>query len=185
MLEEGAEGVRLMTVHAAKGLEFPVVILADMTANLAAYPTSTSTRRRDCARCGCSVHAVGIAGSRAGEGARAAEGVRVAYVAATRARDLLVVPAVGDGELDGWVAPLNKAIYPARGESRKSRCADGCPDFGESSALGWEDFTQYDPTCSLGCIHRRRRSRGGLVGSGDAASFRRDGCWTHTAGDFD
>src|SRR5207253_2264529 len=35
VLEEGAEGVRVMTVHAAKGLEFPIVILADMTANIA------------------------------------------------------------------------------------------------------------------------------------------------------
>src|ERR671913_388281 len=31
ILEEGSDGVRLMTVHKAKGLEFPVVILADMT----------------------------------------------------------------------------------------------------------------------------------------------------------
>ena len=37
VLEEGAEGVRLMTVHSAKGLEFPIVILADMTANIAAH----------------------------------------------------------------------------------------------------------------------------------------------------
>ena len=36
VLEEGAEGVRLMTVHNAKGLEFPVVILADMTAKICA-----------------------------------------------------------------------------------------------------------------------------------------------------
>ncbi len=35
MLEEGSEGVRLMTTHAAKGLEFPVVVLANLTANLA------------------------------------------------------------------------------------------------------------------------------------------------------
>ena len=33
-----------------------------------------------------------------------AEGVRVAYVAATRARDLLVVPAVGDAERDTQAA---------------------------------------------------------------------------------
>jgi len=30
-----------------------------------------------------------------------AEGVRLAYVAATRARDLMVVPALGDGPWDG------------------------------------------------------------------------------------
>src|SRR4030095_7787307 len=34
ILEEGSDGVRLMTVHKAKGLEFPVVVLADMTARL-------------------------------------------------------------------------------------------------------------------------------------------------------
>src|SRR5207344_249690 len=34
ILEEGSDGVRLMTAHKAKGLEFPVVVLADMTAKL-------------------------------------------------------------------------------------------------------------------------------------------------------
>ena len=35
ILEEGSEGVRIMTVHKAKGLEFPVVVLADISASLA------------------------------------------------------------------------------------------------------------------------------------------------------
>jgi len=42
-----------------------------------------------------------------------AEGVRVTYVAATRARDLLVVPAVGDAEREGWLEVLNPAVFPA------------------------------------------------------------------------
>src|SRR5208337_5344272 len=33
IVEEGTEGVRIMTVHRAKGLEFPAVILADITCN--------------------------------------------------------------------------------------------------------------------------------------------------------
>src|SRR4029078_1346022 len=34
ILEEGSDGVRMMTVHKAKGLEFPVVVLADLTCKL-------------------------------------------------------------------------------------------------------------------------------------------------------
>ena len=45
-----------------------------------------------------------------------AEGVRLAYVAATRARDLLVVPALGDEPWDGgWFGPLeSRALSAAR-----------------------------------------------------------------------
>ena len=34
ILEESSDGVRLMTVHKAKGLEFPIVILADLTCRI-------------------------------------------------------------------------------------------------------------------------------------------------------
>ena len=65
-----------------------------------------------------------------------AEGVRVAYVAATRARDLLVVPAVGDEPFPrGWLSPLNKAIYPSRANWRRSQAAEGCPEFGAATVL--------------------------------------------------
>ena len=119
VLEEGAEGVRLMTVHSAKGLEFPVVILADMTANIAAGRSGSLCRRPRAAvrHAFAALRALGTARQRRSQERlrERAEGVRVAYVAATRARDLLVVPAVGDEELDGWLSPLNKAIYPPHG----------------------------------------------------------------------
>ena len=41
ILEEGSDGVRLMTVHKAKGLEFPVVVLVDIGAELS---RSTASR---------------------------------------------------------------------------------------------------------------------------------------------
>ena len=52
ILEEGSDGVRLMTVHKAKGLEFPVVILADLTCRMSrkrCEPLPRS-RRAGCAR---------------------------------------------------------------------------------------------------------------------------------------
>jgi len=140
VLEEDSDGVRLMTVHGAKGLEFPVVILADLTANLCAREADqyvdgakriSATRLLRCAPWE-------LLDNEANEAARErAEGVRVAYVAATRARDLLVVPAVGDEPFppDNWLSPLNKALYPSREAWRKSQPAEGCPDFGASSVV--------------------------------------------------
>ena len=101
IVEEGSDGVRIMTVHKAKGLEFPVVILADITARLRAGRSrrATSIAERPAVRgAPRRAGAAGAASStRPTSAAREeAEGVRLAYVAATRARDLLVVPAVGD-----------------------------------------------------------------------------------------
>jgi ATP-dependent helicase/nuclease subunit A len=140
VLEEDSDGIRLMTVHSAKGLEFKVVILADPMTGLSrgAPEQFVDGDRKLCATelLGCSPwelreHAPGEARK------ERAEGIRVAYVAATRARDLLVIPAVGDEPFpqEGWLSPLHKAIYPARANWRKSRAAPGCPEFGESSVL--------------------------------------------------
>jgi ATP-dependent exoDNAse (exonuclease V) beta subunit len=115
ILEEASDGVRLMTVHKAKGLEFPVVILGDMTAKLRPAHASRhlDSRHELCAirLAGCSPD--DLTRQEPIELAReAAEGVRLAYVAATRARDLLVVPVVGDEEREGWLETLNPAVYP-------------------------------------------------------------------------
>jgi ATP-dependent exoDNAse (exonuclease V) beta subunit len=64
------------------------------------------------------------------------EGHRVAYVAATRARDLLVVPAVGDAPFeDGWVSGLNDAIYPPAGRRRDAEGAPAVPAFKRDTVL--------------------------------------------------
>ena len=140
VLEEDSDGVRLMTVHGAKGLEFPVVILADLTANIAAREPDqyVDGERRLCATRLLRCAPRELVDHEPQESAREqAEGVRVAYVAATRARDLLVIPAVGDQPFPdgGWLSPLNKAIYPSRADWRKSRPAPGCPQFGPASVV--------------------------------------------------
>jgi ATP-dependent helicase/nuclease subunit A len=130
VLEEASDGVRLMTVHSAKGLEFPVVILADMTAKLARESAERFVEGDLCATRLLGAAPWELLEHEDRERTReCAEGVRVAYVAATRARDLLVIPAVGDEEREGWLSPLNKAIFPAPAERRAKAAAAGCPAF--------------------------------------------------------
>ena len=133
ILEEGSDGVRLMTVHKAKGLEFPVVILADLTCNM---NRNEASRYLDASSGLCAMkiggwapHELHVHG--AAEVARdQAEGVRLAYVAATRARDLLVIPALGDDTWEGgWCAPLNRALYPPVASRRTAERGPACPAF--------------------------------------------------------
>ena len=116
ILEEDSDGVRMMTVHKAKGLEFPIVILVDLTCKLS---RAEAGRWIDPAGHMCAIKLGGWAPTDlllhgAEESARdRAEGERLAYVAATRARDVLIVPAIGDEVYEGgWLDPLMPAIYP-------------------------------------------------------------------------
>ena len=138
IVEEGVEGIRVMTVHKAKGLEFPVVILADPTCPAA---RDTPSRHVDPSRrlwveplCGSAPIELLEA---ADEELRRdqAEAVRVAYVAATRARDLLVAPVCGDEPIEGWLDVLKPVLYPPDHSRRKSDRTDGCPAFGEDSVI--------------------------------------------------
>jgi ATP-dependent exoDNAse (exonuclease V) beta subunit len=122
-----------MTVHKAKGLEFPVVILSDIACKLSLEDASryVDPERKLCAIRLGGWSPVELQEHNEEEARRdEAEGVRLAYVAATRARDLLVVPAVGDGPYNkGWVRPLNRALYPPRFQWQSPEPARGVPLF--------------------------------------------------------
>lgn len=147
LADDSTAGVRIMTVHGAKGLEFPVVILCDCT---------RSGHRKNADRLvdqETGTWVTPICGLRPIELIENneelieedhAEELRIAYVAATRAKDLLVVPAVGAEQLkSSWLGPLYEALYPPRDKWRKSSEAAGCPAFREDTVLvrpeGMED----------------------------------------------
>lgn len=115
---EQDDAVALLTVHRAKGLEFPVVILADPGTR--PIRQSGSGRFADPARHALVREIAGFAPSELRAHAdeanalERAEALRLLYVAATRARDVLVVATVGHGEIeDSWMGPLARALVPA------------------------------------------------------------------------
>ena len=138
IVEEGTDGVRIMTVHKAKGLEFPVVVLADPTCKLLrAHPT----RHVDTARAvwaeslaGCAPHDL-LDAHEQEQRLDLDEAHRLAYVAATRARDVLVVPGLGEEPMAGWLEMLNPALLPPPDTRRDAQPAPGCPRFGSRTVV--------------------------------------------------
>ena len=139
---EEHDGVRVMTVHAAKGLEFGVVAVAELRRTLLAGGGGTDIllgRPQSAGRDngGASLR-VGIRLPRAGREsltlwdfdalqneaaeAEAQEECRLAYVAATRARDRLILSgAFRDGDLEpcdaGPSDPILRRVLPTLGMS--------------------------------------------------------------------
>ena len=114
--EEGAGAMRLLTIHAAKGLEFKVVVVADAGRDLGGAPPADEILALADGRFGFKVDAP-VSGERkavfgydevagAGREAARAERLRLYYVAMTRAVDrLLVSGALGESRDTpiGWV----------------------------------------------------------------------------------
>ncbi|HEY5296265.1 MAG TPA: UvrD-helicase domain-containing protein [Gaiellaceae bacterium] len=134
--EEGADAVRLLTIHAAKGLEFKIVIVADAGRDAAGGPSTDEILVRPDGSFGFRV-VDPKSGKRKGvfdyEEVRAAEKrddhderLRLYYVAMTRAIDRLIVSGAIDSERSqdratpiGWVLErlhATEAIDDASGE---------------------------------------------------------------------
>lgn len=113
LAEETEDAVRIMTIHKAKGLEFPLVILAD-----AAYEGRPRVRNGVMNRHEGRLEVrIGAQGSRAqtqgwesaGDGERLrekAEDHRLLYVAMTRARDYFVIPFIPADQKKRFLTPL-------------------------------------------------------------------------------
>ncbi len=127
--EEAAAGVRVMTVHGAKGLEADVVFLVD-TGGLIAVPGQRDTlvavgRGRDdpaflWRRLSKEAPHLQHKANEATDAERAREYLRLLYVAMTRARDVFLIAGI-KGERtpsDCWHSLVESALVPPEAERR-------------------------------------------------------------------
>ncbi len=107
MSEEGDDFVRMLTIHKAKGLEFPVVVLADLAHCRARDDCMIVNRDIGNLEFGLGPAENRLATTRYDEfreleaHRRDAELIRLLYVGTTRARDALIVPWFSGGKTKG------------------------------------------------------------------------------------
>ena len=151
--ESDDDAVRIMTMHSAKGLEFPIVILQDL--DIAARPRPPERVLFNSESDTLEVYASNrnAATVRTGGYARieeeekrhaAAEKIRLAYVAATRARDHLLVSLyhADRSEPDAWDADQAAAIVGLPGGLPHTALS---PDDGASIAFALSQAVATPP----------------------------------------
>src|SRR5262249_29635562 len=85
--------------------------------------------------------------------------------AATRARDLLVMPVLGDGRIDGWLTPLDPAVYPspAHAQVPLSVRPPGCPELRGDCIAGAPENARRSPAPVRPGVHRPELGRHHVV----------------------
>lgn len=124
--------VRLMTIHQAKGLEFPIVVVPDLMRNQNGSPAIVAfdpqlgplvrAKHEDAGACGLDLWRA------LEEQEEADEGIRLLYVAATRAADYLILSA-GVKDFDkpnGWLEFLGER-FDLRSGALKAHLPSGWP----------------------------------------------------------
>ena len=159
----GANTVRLMTIHKAKGLEFPIVVVPDLAyvpqghrEDVLIHPaTGVALRRRDEDGERQTSSALALARADSLQADRA-ETRRLLYVALTRARDYLILashqgynPAAQDTWLDALVGGLGVDLSPGQRDVRlptghtirvTALMPEGQPPAGSSRRVGPRDL---------------------------------------------
>ena len=154
--ESDYNAVRIMTVHAAKGLEFPIVILADMASKMAERKTNGGVVWNSSGQPGV-YFKKGLASQTYEDFAEAHrtfshhENIRKLYVACTRAKDHLVVSlhrnepdedsiSAADSEPKTWAETLHSVLPAMDDHCRTFDFSDLPADFGSRvSKLGADE----------------------------------------------
>lgn len=137
--ESSVPGVRMMTVHKSKGLEFPIVIMADASTPVRTFASqyvSPSEQLGVFRLAGLTPKSLVEHRSQCTQREQS-ESLRLAYVASTRARDLLVIPSAGPSAPDidkkSWLGPILRALRPPLAEERNPQPHPALPEFGPHS----------------------------------------------------
>jgi len=156
--------VQIMSVHAAKGLEFPIVILGDagrrpprasgvfIDPAIGVVPpaqqseiTEDPTGRPEAQSIDSSLYRLA---RHAATELDEAEFARLLYVAATRTQEMLIISAAEGNHLDGWLKQLDSVLEIAAG--LKEHADAECPYTLEREAGGQPvAYTVYPTECEI------------------------------------